>query len=81
MRPTKRHTEVGGPRSSVYCQWPSGCSSYKVQHTSLSKLSLALEVVRLGALGDGRKWVCGHSRVAKKPDCVVYSFGKNFYTR
>jgi hypothetical protein len=36
--------------------------------------------VRLGALGDGRKWVCGHSRVAKKPDCVVYSFGKIFYT-
>ena len=34
------------------------------------------EVERLGALGDGGKWVCGLSRVAKKPDCVVYSFGE-----
>ena len=44
------------------------------------------EVERHGALGDGGKWVCGLSRLAKKPDCVVYSFGKylklfkfNFY--
>ena len=35
------------------------------------------EVERLGALGDGGKWVCGLSRVAQKPDCVVYSFGIN----
>ncbi|KAF8957203.1 hypothetical protein BDZ97DRAFT_1847750 [Flammula alnicola] len=33
------------------------------------------EVERLGALGDGGKWVCGLSRVAEKPDCIVYSFG------
>ena len=38
------------------------------------------EVERLGALGDGGKWVCGLSCVAKKPDCVVYSFGKYFQT-
>ena len=37
------------------------------------------EVERHGALGDGGKWVCGLSRVAKKPDCVVYSFGKVFF--
>ena len=36
------------------------------------------EVERHGALGDGGKWVCGLSRVAKKPDCVVYSFGMFF---
>jgi len=36
------------------------------------------EVERLGALGDGGKWVCGLSRVAKKPDCIVYSFGINY---
>lgn len=30
---------------------------------------------RIGALGDGGKWVCGLSRVYDKPDCVVYSFG------
>ncbi|KAF8815245.1 hypothetical protein BYT27DRAFT_7195546 [Phlegmacium glaucopus] len=35
------------------------------------------EVERLGALGDGGKWVCGLSRVAQKPDCIVYSFGIN----
>ncbi|KDR78037.1 hypothetical protein GALMADRAFT_245009 [Galerina marginata CBS 339.88] len=36
------------------------------------------EIERLGALGDGGKWVCGLSRVAEKPDCVVYSFGINY---
>ncbi|KAF5336145.1 hypothetical protein D9611_006196 [Ephemerocybe angulata] len=35
------------------------------------------ELERLGALGDGGKWVCGLSRVRNKPDCVVYSFGIN----
>ena len=34
------------------------------------------EVERHGALGDGGKWVCGLSRLARKPDCVVYSFGE-----
>jgi len=36
------------------------------------------EVNRLGALGDGGKWICGISRLAHKPDCVVYSFGINY---
>ncbi|KIJ98366.1 hypothetical protein K443DRAFT_104106 [Laccaria amethystina LaAM-08-1] len=36
------------------------------------------EVERLGALGDGGKWVCGISRVQEKPDCIVYSFGINY---
>lgn len=35
------------------------------------------EVERVGALGDGGKWVCGLSRVARKPDCVIYSIGIN----
>ena len=35
------------------------------------------EIERIGSLGDGGKWVCGLSRVAKKPDCVVYSVGIN----
>jgi hypothetical protein len=35
------------------------------------------EIQRLGALGDGGKWVCGISRVEEKPDCIVYSFGIN----
>jgi len=32
-------------------------------------------VERLGALGDGGKWICGLSRLVEKPDCIVYSFG------
>ncbi|KAJ2934975.1 hypothetical protein H1R20_g2123, partial [Candolleomyces eurysporus] len=36
------------------------------------------EIERLGALGDGGKWVCGLSRLKDKPDCVVYSFGINY---
>ncbi|KAI0791012.1 methyltransferase domain-containing protein [Abortiporus biennis] len=30
---------------------------------------------RIGVLGDGGKWVCGLSRIAHKPDCIIYSFG------
>ena len=33
---------------------------------------------RHGALGDGGKWICGLSRLAEKPDCIVYSFGAFF---
>jgi len=36
------------------------------------------EVERLGALGDGGKWVCGISRLATKENCVIYSFGINY---
>ncbi|THH01271.1 hypothetical protein EW145_g6945 [Phellinidium pouzarii] len=34
-------------------------------------------VERVGALGDGGKWVCGLERVARKRPCVVYSIGIN----
>ena len=34
------------------------------------------ELERLGALGDGGKWLCGLSRLKEKEDCIVYSFGK-----
>ncbi|OSC98333.1 hypothetical protein PYCCODRAFT_1461394 [Trametes coccinea BRFM310] len=33
------------------------------------------ELDRVGALGDGGKWMCGVSRLEGKPDCVIYSFG------
>ncbi|KAI0692120.1 methyltransferase domain-containing protein [Cerioporus squamosus] len=33
------------------------------------------ELDRLGALGDGGKWMCGISRIQDKPNCVIYSFG------
>ncbi len=35
------------------------------------------EIERVGALGDGGKWVCGMSRVVSKPDCIIYSVGIN----
>ena len=34
------------------------------------------EIERIGAFGDGGKWVCGLSRIVEKPDCVIYSFGE-----
>jgi hypothetical protein len=33
------------------------------------------EMERVGATGDGGKWVCGLSRMERQRDCVVYSFG------
>ncbi|KAJ7935562.1 methyltransferase domain-containing protein [Mycena leptocephala] len=36
------------------------------------------ELQRLGALGDGGKWICGITRLETKPDCIVYSFGINY---
>src|ERR1700683_3847923 len=38
------------------------------------------ELERIGALGDGGKWLYGLSRVAEKPDCIVYSFGERLPT-
>jgi len=37
----------------------------------------AHRVERIGTFSDGGKWVCGLERIAKKPKCVVYSFGVN----
>ncbi|EKM48925.1 uncharacterized protein PHACADRAFT_265979 [Phanerochaete carnosa HHB-10118-sp] len=36
------------------------------------------ELERIGSLGDGGKWTCGISRIAQKPDCVIYSFGMDW---
>lgn len=33
------------------------------------------EVERIGALGDGGKWICGLSRLEHKSDCIIYAFG------
>ncbi|TFY70718.1 hypothetical protein EVG20_g2297 [Dentipellis fragilis] len=32
-------------------------------------------VERIGALGDGGKWLCGIDRLQEKPDCIIYSVG------
>jgi len=52
----------------AYTVWDFFPAAYNCPH----------EVQRLGALGDGGKWVCGLSRVEHKPDCIVYSFGVNY---
>ncbi|KAJ7212193.1 methyltransferase domain-containing protein [Mycena pura] len=51
----------------AYTVWDFFPAAYNCPH----------EIRRLGALGDGGKWVCGISRVETKPDCIVYSFGIN----
>jgi len=51
----------------AYTVWDFFPAAYNCPH----------EIQRLGALGDGGKWVCGISRVETKPDCIVYSFGIN----
>ncbi|KAL0961203.1 hypothetical protein HGRIS_006171 [Hohenbuehelia grisea] len=51
------------PPRPPYTVWDFFPASYNCPH----------ELVRIGALGDGGKWVCGLSRVVKKPGCVVYS--------
>ncbi|SJL14423.1 uncharacterized protein ARMOST_17880 [Armillaria ostoyae] len=52
----------------AYTVWDFFPASYNCPH----------EVERLGALGDGGKWVCGLSRVQEKPNCVIYSVGINY---
>lgn len=53
----------------AYTVWDYFPASYNCPH----------DIQRLGALGDGGKWVCGIARVReKKEDCVVYSFGINY---
>lgn len=49
---------------------------YTVWDFFLPAFNCPHEVERIGALGDGGKWVCGLSRLEDKPDCVIYSFGK-----
>ncbi|KAF4568481.1 putative methyltransferase-like protein 24 [Pleurotus pulmonarius] len=52
----------------AYTVWDFFPAAYNCPH----------EVERIGAMGDGGKWVCGLSRVQKKADCVVYSVGINY---
>ncbi|KAH8831857.1 methyltransferase domain-containing protein [Flagelloscypha sp. PMI_526] len=51
----------------AYTVWDFFPAAYNCPH----------EVERIGALGDGGKWVCGLPLVKNKQDCVVYSFGIN----
>eukprot|EP01038_Epipyxis_sp_PR26KG_P013005 gene13005-17435_t len=33
------------------------------------------DIVRLGKVGEGGKWICGLSQLSTEPECVIYSFG------
>lgn len=41
----------------------------------LPAFSCPHELERIGALGDGGKWICGLSQLQEKEDCIVYSVG------
>jgi hypothetical protein len=74
-----------GSVARLYCVYVTNCPS--VMFTRLISVitgdffppafNCPHEVERIGALGDGGKWICGLSRLAEKPDCIVYAFGKS----
>lgn len=69
-----------GPHPSDIHMFPPNKSpwpAYTVWDYFPAAFNCPHEVRRIGALGDGGKWVCGISRVEDKPDCVVYSVGIN----
>jgi len=51
--------------------WPP----YTIWDFFLPAFSCPHELERIGALGDGGKWVCGLSQLREKEDCIVYSVG------
>ncbi|KAJ7777901.1 methyltransferase domain-containing protein [Mycena maculata] len=69
--PTPKEIDLFPPNVNpwpAYTVWDFFPAAYNCPH----------EIARLGALGDGGKWVCGLSRVEHKPDCIVYSVGINY---
>lgn len=38
-------------------------------------MSCPFPSTRVGYLGDGGKWICGLGQIARKPNCLIYSFG------
>jgi len=55
------------PTTGAFTIWDFFIPSFQCPH----------HVERVGALGDGGKWVCGIERLARQKKCVVYSFGIN----
>ncbi|KAH8092674.1 methyltransferase domain-containing protein [Cristinia sonorae] len=64
--PTPERVEAFPP-GMLYTLWDFYIPAFQCPH----------RVERLGTMGDGGKWVCGFKRVAKQPECVIYSFGIN----
>jgi len=56
-----------GHRHHMYTLWDFFRATFRCPH----------KVRRVGALGDGGKWVCGLEQIAQQPSCVIYSVGIN----
>ncbi|PCH35841.1 hypothetical protein WOLCODRAFT_107891 [Wolfiporia cocos MD-104 SS10] len=65
--PTPEQVVAFPPRDDFYTLWDFFIPAFQCPH----------RVERVGALGDGGKWVCGLERIAAQPSCVIYSFGVN----
>ncbi|KAI0290328.1 methyltransferase domain-containing protein [Multifurca ochricompacta] len=70
--PTPRYVALFPPDKEP---WPP----YTVWDFFPPAFSCPHELERIGALGDGGKWVCGLSRLQEKENCVVYSVGTPDY--
>ena len=59
-------------------RFPPGDIFYTLWDFFIPAFNCPHRLSRLGALGDGGKWVCGVERLAtQRAPCVVYSFGIN----
>jgi len=65
--PTPERVQAFPPQDDFYTLWDFYIPSFRCPH----------RVERVGALGDGGKWVCGLERIAQQDSCVIYSFGIN----
>ncbi|KAG8936113.1 hypothetical protein FRC03_011172 [Tulasnella sp. 419] len=66
-----------GPWKEDILPWPKNREFYTLWDFFTPAFNCPHEVKRIGLLGDGGKWVCGLSKIARKKDCVIYSFGIN----
>ena len=48
---------------------------YFVLYNTLVPEVFCRDLVRIGFIGDGGKWICNPSRIRDIPECVVYSLG------
>ncbi|EPQ57149.1 hypothetical protein GLOTRDRAFT_58317 [Gloeophyllum trabeum ATCC 11539] len=66
-----------GPTASSVEAFPSHGEFYTLWDFFTPAFQCPHRTERVGTLGDGGKWVCGLERIARKPKCVIYSFGVN----
>ncbi|KAI0085505.1 methyltransferase domain-containing protein [Irpex rosettiformis] len=79
----KRHDLVRkyGPSPSQIIMFPPDQDpwpAYTVWDYFPAAFNCPHELERIGNLGDGGKWTCGLSRIARKDHCIIYSFGMDW---